>query len=118
MSSAPLSVRAPIRYCQPRMAQSTPLNGKDLAEDEDRRRNEQVVALHLAALRRQFDAVRAIFGEDPPHRSREALWVLLEVLLADLRGERIAIRDLVTRADRLVSAPTLSRIVAELERDG
>ncbi|MFC7543975.1 hypothetical protein ACFQU2_37245 [Siccirubricoccus deserti] len=43
---------------------------------------------------------------------------MLEVLLAHLRGERIALRDLVSRAEGLLSGPTLSRVVAEMERDG
>ncbi len=79
---------------------------------------EAVAALHLTGLRRQFEAIRAIFGQDPPHRSREALWVALEVLLAHLRSEQIAQRDLVVRADGLLSAPTLSRVVVALERQG
>jgi hypothetical protein len=79
---------------------------------------EAVAALHILALRRQFVAIRQIFGTDPPHRSREALWAGLEVLLAELRGERITLRDLVVRADGVLSAPTLSRVVAGLERDG
>jgi DNA-binding MarR family transcriptional regulator len=84
----------------------------------DRILAEAVAALHLAALRRQFDAVREVYGEHPPHRARKALWVALEVLLAHPRGERIALRDLVSRAEGLVSGPTLSRVVAEMERDG
>jgi hypothetical protein len=79
---------------------------------------EAVAALHSVALRRQFVAIRQIFGDDPPHRSREALWAGLEVLLAELRGERITLRDLVVRAEGVLSAPTLSRVVAGLERDG
>ncbi|MBI0534131.1 hypothetical protein D9599_00890 [Roseomonas sp. KE2513] len=80
--------------------------------------SETVVALHLAALRRQFAAIREIFGVEPPHRSREALWVGLEVIQAELRGESVAIRDLVIRAEGLLSAPTLSRVVSELEQGG
>ncbi len=79
---------------------------------------EAVAALHLTGLRRQFEAIRDIFGQDPPHRSREGLWVALEVLLAHLRGEQIAQRDLVVRANGLLSAPTLSRVVIALERQG
>ncbi|WP_176849847.1 helix-turn-helix domain-containing protein [Belnapia rosea] len=74
--------------------------------------------MHLTGLRRQFEAIRDIFGQDPPHRSREGLWVALEVLLAHLRGEQIAQRDLVVRANGLLSAPTLSRVVVALERQG
>lgn len=81
-------------------------------------RAEAVAALHLLALRRQFDAIRQVFGDDAPHRSRESIWVALEVLLAELRGQRIALRDLVTRAEGLLSAPTLSRVVTELEEMG
>ncbi|MBP0445198.1 hypothetical protein J8J14_10440 [Roseomonas sp. SSH11] len=77
-----------------------------------------MAALHLLALRRQFSALREIFGEDPPHRAREAFWVTLEVIQAEFRGERIALRDLVTLAEGLLSGPTLSRIVSDLERDG
>ncbi len=40
------------------------------------------------------------------------------MLFAHLWDERIALRDLVSRAEGLVSAPTLSRVVAEMERDG
>lgn len=80
--------------------------------------SETVVALHLAALRRQFAAIREIFGVEPPHRAREALWVGLEVIQAELRGESVAIRDLVVRAEGLLSAPTLSRVVSELEQGG
>jgi hypothetical protein len=90
----------------------------ELPPRSDRARAEAVAALHLAALRRQFDAIRKIFGNDPPHRSREALWVGLEVVLATLRGEQVALRDLVIRAEGLLSAPTLSRVVADLEREG
>ena len=79
---------------------------------------EAVAALHLLALRRQFDKIHQLFGEEPPHRSREVLWAALEVAHAHLRGERIGLRDLVARAERLVSAPTLSRVVAEAERAG
>jgi hypothetical protein len=81
-------------------------------------RSQAVAALHLAVLRRQFAAIREVYGEDPPHRAREALWVALEVIQAELRGERVALRDLVTRADGLLSAPTLSRVVVELEQGG
>jgi hypothetical protein len=77
-----------------------------------------VAALHLAALRRQFVAIREIFGMEPPHRAREALWVGLEVIQAELRGEQVALRDLVIRAEGLLSAPTLSRVVSELEQGG
>jgi DNA-binding MarR family transcriptional regulator len=79
---------------------------------------EAVAALHLTGLRRQFEAIRDIFGPHPPHCAREALWVALEVLLAHLRAERITQRDLVVRADGLLSAPTLSRVVVALERQG
>ncbi|MCR0981626.1 hypothetical protein [Roseomonas populi] len=77
-----------------------------------------VVAVHLAALRRQFVAIREIFGAEPPHRAREALWVSLEVIQAELHGEQLALRDLVVRANGLLSAPTLSRVVSELEQGG
>jgi hypothetical protein len=77
-----------------------------------------VAALHLASLRRQFVAIREIFGDDPPHRAREALWVGLEVLQAELRGEQVALRDLVARAEGLLSGPTLSRVVSEREQAG
>jgi hypothetical protein len=80
--------------------------------------SQAVVALHLAALRRQFVAIREIFGVEPPHRAREALWVGLEVVQAGLRGEQVALRDLVIRAEGLLSAPTLSRVVSELEQGG
>lgn len=79
---------------------------------------EAVAALHLLALRRQFDKIHQIFGEEPPHRSREVLWAALEVAYAHLSGERIGLRDLVARAEGLVSAPTLSRVVTEAERAG
>ncbi|WP_159350284.1 hypothetical protein [Roseomonas harenae] len=69
-------------------------------------------------MRRQFIAIREIFGGDPPHRAREALWVGLEVIQAELRGERLALRDLVARAEGLLSAPTLSRVVSEMELGG
>lgn len=81
-------------------------------------KSQAVAALHLAALRRQFAAIRDLYGEDPPHRAREALWVALEVIQAELRGEQVALRDLVVRAAGLLSAPTLSRVVAELEQEG
>jgi len=74
--------------------------------------------VHLTALRRQFEVIREFYGETPPHRSREAFWVALEVAAAHLRGEQIALRDLATRAKGLFSAPTLSRVVVELERSG
>jgi DNA-binding MarR family transcriptional regulator len=80
--------------------------------------SQAVAALHLAALRRQFVAIREIFGEDPPHRAREALWVALEVIQAELRGEPVALRDLVALAEGLLSGPTLSRVVSELEQGG
>lgn len=80
--------------------------------------SQAVAALHLAALRRQFIAIREIFGVEPPHRAREALWVALEVIQAELRGEQVALRDLVIRAEGLLSAPTLSRVVSELEQGG
>jgi hypothetical protein len=80
--------------------------------------SQAVAALHLASKRRQFIAIRDIFGDDPPHRAREALWVGLEVIQAELRGERLALRDLVARAEGLLSAPTLSRVVSELELGG
>jgi len=79
-------------------------------------RAEAVAALHLLALRRQCDKIRALFGDDPPPRAREVLWVALEAALAQLRGERIAQRDLVARAEGLLSGPTLSRAVADAER--
>jgi hypothetical protein len=69
-------------------------------------------------MRRQFIAIREIFGGNPPHRAREALWVGLEVIQAELRGERLALRDLVARAEGLLSAPTLSRVVSEMELGG
>jgi hypothetical protein len=81
-------------------------------------RAEAVLALHLIALRRQFDVIRQVFGDDPPHRAREALWAMLEVTSADLHGRQIALRDLVVRAEGLLSGPTLSRVVADLERSG
>src|SRR3954454_3287871 len=81
-------------------------------------RAEAVLALHLIALRRQFDVIRAVFGDDPPHRAREALWAMLEITSADLHGRPIALRDLVVRAEGLLSGPTLSRVVADLERGG
>jgi DNA-binding MarR family transcriptional regulator len=81
-------------------------------------KSQAVAALHLAALRRQFAAIRDLYGADPPHRAREALWVTLEVIHADLCGERVVLRDLVARAAGLLSAPTLSRVVAELEQEG
>jgi DNA-binding MarR family transcriptional regulator len=97
-------------------------NAKPLPLEEavviDEGKSQAVAALHLAALQRQFAAIREIYGEDPPHRAREALWVGLEVIQAELRGERLALRDLVTRADGLLSAPTLSRVVVELEQRG
>jgi hypothetical protein len=77
-----------------------------------------VAALHLASMRRQFAAIREIYGADAPHRAREALWVALEVVQAELSGEPIALRDLVARAGGLLSAPTLSRVAAELEQRG
>lgn len=77
-----------------------------------------VAALHLASLRRQFVAIREIFGDDPPHRAREALWVGLEVIQAELRAEPVALRDLVARAEGLLSGPTLSRVVTEMELAG
>lgn len=80
-------------------------------------RAEAVTALHLLALRRQFDVIGQVFGDNPPHRAREVLWVALEVLLAHFQGERIALRDLVERARGLLSAPTLSRVIAEMEQD-
>ncbi len=79
---------------------------------------EAVSAVHLAALRRQYEVIREFYGEAPPHRSREAFWVALEVVAAHLRNEQIALRDLATRAKGLLSAPTLSRVVVELERRG
>src|SRR4051794_3077593 len=81
-------------------------------------RAEAVLTLHLIALRRQFDVIRQVFGDDPPHRAREALWAMLEVTSADLHGRQIALRDLVVRAEGLLSGPTLSRVVADLERSG
>lgn len=81
-------------------------------------RAEATLALHLIALRRQFDAIRQVFGGAPPHRAREALWALLEVTSAAVQGDRIALRDLVARAEGLFSGPTLSRVVAELESNG
>ena len=81
-------------------------------------KSQAVAALHLAALRRQFAAIRELYGADPPHRAREALWVALEVIQAELRGEQVALRDLVARAGGLLSAPTLSRVVMELEQEG
>jgi hypothetical protein len=81
-------------------------------------RAEAVLALHLIALRRQFDVIRQVFGDDPPHRAREALWAMLEVTSADLHGRQIALRDLVVRAEGLLSGPTLSRVVADLESSG
>jgi hypothetical protein len=100
------------------MTDTAPSPDPELAATPEHVLAEAVAALHLVALRRQFDAIREVFGEDPPHRSREALWVGLEVLLAHLQGERIALRDLVSRAEGLVSGPTLSRVVTEMERDG
>ncbi|MCB4820563.1 helix-turn-helix domain-containing protein [Roseicella aerolata] len=100
------------------MVETTPPPAPSGSEPPDRILAEAVAALHLLALRRQFDAIRQVYGEAPPHRAREALWVALEVVLAHHRGERIALRDLVARAEGLVSGPTLSRVVAELERDG
>jgi DNA-binding transcriptional ArsR family regulator len=98
------------------MAQSTPI--RRAPSGNHRQRAEAVLDLHLLALKRQFEAIRKVFGDDPPHRSREALWAILEVLRADLRSEKIAIRDLVARAGGLLSAPTMSRTVAELEQCG
>jgi hypothetical protein len=80
--------------------------------------SQAVAALHLPALRRQFIAIREIFGVEPPRRAREALWVCLEVIQAELRGEQVALRDLVIWADGLLSASTLSRVVSELEQGG
>src|SRR5690349_15266383 len=77
---------------------------------------EATLAMHSLSLRRQFDGIRIFFGDKPPHRAREALWVLIEVALARLRGEPIALKDLTSKADGLISAPTLSRSIAELAR--
>ncbi len=79
---------------------------------------EAVAELHLLSLRRQFDAIHMLFGPHPPHRAREALWVGLEVVLAHLRGQPIALRDLVNSIGGLLSAPTLSRVIGDLERSG
>ena len=43
---------------------------------------------------------------------------MLEITSADLHGRPIALRDLVLRAEGLLSGPTLSRVVADLERAG
>ena len=43
---------------------------------------------------------------------------MLEITSADLHGRQIALRDLVVRAEGLLSGPTLSRVVADLERSG
>lgn len=93
---------------------STPLSN----DEANRIRLEAATSLHLAALRRQYDAIRHMFGDAPPHRSREALWVTLEVTVAHHRGERMAFKDLVALANGLLSAPTLSRVVCDLERGG
>lgn len=79
--------------------------------------SEAVAALHLVALDRKYDVLRTVFGNSPPHRAREAFWVAAQVILAHFRGERLALRDLVLRAEGLVSGPTLSRVVAEMEQD-
>ena len=100
------------------MTESDKAEMADSATAPDSVRSQTVAELHLAALRRQFAAIREIYGEDPPHRAREALWVALEVIQAELRGERISLRDLVARANGLLSAPTLSRVVVELEQLG
>ncbi|MBX6743883.1 MAG: hypothetical protein IRY87_17750 [Acetobacteraceae bacterium] len=97
------------------MAESTTNHPRDAPEATHSPRAKAVAAFHLLALRRQFDAIREVFGDGPPHRSREFIWVALEVILAELQGERIALRDLVLRAEGVLSAPTLPRIVAELE---
>jgi hypothetical protein len=104
-------------YWALRMAQSTPIC-RNLPSGHGRKRIEAVLDLHLLVLRRQFDVIQKVFGDAPPHRSRELVWAVLEVLIADLRGERIAIRDLVARAEGLLSAPTLSRTISEAEQYG
>ena len=81
-------------------------------------RAEAVLTLHLIALRRQFDVIRTVFGDEPSHRAREALWALFEITSAAMHDQPIALRDLVVRAEGLLSGPTLSRVVAELERKG
>jgi hypothetical protein len=70
--------------------------------------SQAVAALHLPALRRQFIAIREIFGVEPPRRAREALWVCLEVIQAELRGEQVALRDLVIWADGLLMSKLTS----------
>ena len=100
------------------MSAAVPANPDQQAGEAELARAGAVAALHLVALRRQFDAIRQVFGDSPPHRAREALWAVLEVVVAERRGRPIAIRDLVARSGGLLSAPTLSRIVADLERDG
>ncbi|MFC7739206.1 hypothetical protein ACFQX4_26350 [Roseomonas sp. GCM10028921] len=100
------------------MSEADHLSSPDVAVGRSTAVSRAVVALHLASLRRQFIAIREIFGAEPPHRAREALWVGLEVIQAELRGEQVALRDLVIRAEGLLSAPTLSRVVSELEQGG
>jgi hypothetical protein len=104
--------------CGASMPRAEPPPRPDAASVQATAVSRAVAALHLAALRRQFVAIREIFGVEPPHRAREALWVGLEVIQAELRGEQLALRDLVIRAEGLLSAPTLSRVVAELEQGG
>ena len=99
------------------MTEATPPRPPEPAHSSDARA-EAVLTLHLIALRRQFEAIRAVFGDEPPHRAREALWAVLEITSADLQGRPIALRDLVARAEGLLSGPTLSRVVAELEHSG
>jgi hypothetical protein len=99
------------------MSETVPLGPQTPPGADQRIRAEAVAVLHLLALRRQFDAIRQVFGDTPPHRAREVLWVGLEVLLAHFQGERIALRDLVDRAQGLLSGPTLSRVVTEMEQD-
>jgi hypothetical protein len=83
-----------------------------------RARAEAIVAIHLASIRRQFAIIRQVGGSDPGPRVREGFWCVMETVLAHLRGRRMTHKLLAAEARGLISGPTLSRALDDMEARG
>jgi hypothetical protein len=83
-----------------------------------RARAEAIAAIHLASIRRQFAIIRQVGGSDPGPRVREGFWCVMETVLAHLRGRRMTHKLLAAEAQGLISGPTLSRALDDMEARG
>jgi hypothetical protein len=85
------------------------------ADSARRARAEAIAAMHLATIRRQFAIIRRLGGDDPGPRAREGFWCVVETVLAHLCGRRMTQKLLAAEVRGLISGPTLSRALADME---